>query len=82
MNKSKKEISESREGVSISMGRHIEYLKSKGKQGHSIFANLQEWESNMVSDGDGVLSALVAECLVLEAVYESLITNLVRMLEK
>ena len=36
----------------------------------------------MVSDGDGVLSALVAECLVLEAVYESLITNLVRMLEK
>ena len=66
-----KEIKRLKIGVSLLALSHIEYLKSKGKIGSSLWGTVQEWETEKLASLDSEQSILIAilfEACILETI--------------
>lgn len=76
------EIEKLENNVALFTALHIQYFKTKGVCGGSIWKVLQEWETKVLSGDDGeesTLTAILIEAGILEAVAKILKQEVERM---
>lgn len=76
------EIEKLENNVALFTALHIQYFKTKGVCGGSIWKVLQEWETKVLSGDDGeesTLTGILIEACILEAVAKILKQEIERM---